>query len=164
MLYNGVRNGNRYSIVFFFSRHLYSHTKYSSSAGTSSHTFTLPLCQYVTGSYFHAFAWRHKGQGAQSHGFLGWTGNGDAGSAHRSAAASHAQNGNGSGRDKGGSLVSLLLSNISVRREWRNPGLVVRGPGIRLLDWRNTSAVFPHCYRFLWKRDEPQERRLALRQ
>ncbi|KAG1945610.1 hypothetical protein F2P79_014153 [Pimephales promelas] len=64
-----------------------------------------PLCQSASESYFHALHDVTTGR-AQSHGFRGWTGNGDARNAHRSAA----QNGNGSGRETGGSLVSSSSS------------------------------------------------------
>lgn len=110
-------------------------------------------------SYFHALHDVTTGR-AKSHGFRGWTGNGDARNAHRSAA----QNGNGSGRETGGSLVSLSSpssSNISGRHGQRNTELSVRGPGILSLDLRNTSAAFSHCYRFLRTRQKPQNRRLV---
>lgn len=101
-----------------------------------------PLCQNASESYFHALHDVTTGR-AQSHGFRGWTGNGDARNAHRSAA----QNGNGSGRETGGSLVSSSppppssSSNISGRHGQRNPDLS-GGPGILSLDLRNTSAAF----------------------
>lgn len=68
-------------------------------------------------------------------------------------------------RERKGRLARFVIV-IKYKRSTRveKPSSVVRGPGIRLLDLCNTSAVFPHCYRFLWKRHEPQERRLVLRQ
>jgi len=122
-----------------------------------------PLCQSASESYFHALHDVTTGR-AQSHGFRGWTGNGDARNAHRSAD----QNGNGSGRETGGSLVSSSSSspppppssssNISCPPQ-RNPNLIA-GPGILSVDLRNTSAAFFHCYRFLRTRQKPQNRRL----
>lgn len=114
-------------------------------------------------SYFHALHDVTTGR-AQSHGFRGWTGNGDARNAHRSAA----QNGNGSGRETGGSLVSSSpppssSSNISGRHGQRNPDLS-GGPGILSLDLRNTSAAFFPLLPFPSDKTEAAEPSAALRQ
>lgn len=109
--------------------------------------------------YFHALGDVTTGR-AQSHGFRGWTGNGDARNEHRSAA----QNGNGSGRETGGSLVSSSPSNISDRHGKRNPDLGERGAGILSLDLRNTSVAFFPLLPFPSVKTEAAEASAGLRQ